>query len=266
MDKILKALTAFIAISISITTSLPKNGVVEVVENNPSVYFRETSNFFQTNRAIQELVRPVVKIDVVIEAGESRVLLATGTGFGIYHNKKDNISYLLTNAHICNIRNEVPFPIRFHFENSEKMLESDSPNFSGELFPISMDISKDLCLMISAEHITPAKLAPENYNIVQMEKIKIVGGPNGIFPIVLDSYISNLLSRKVLGQQEGRPLLLISEIIFGGQSGSPVFNKRNEVIGVIFMNLSDQSGPIYGAAAIPLQDIREFLQNNHLDI
>ena len=54
--------------------------------------------------------------------------------------------------------------------------------------------------------------------------------------------------------EEGNDLLLVSEQIFPGHSGSPVFNQEGELIGVVFASMQT-----YGGIAISHKDISELL-------
>lgn len=268
MDKLFKALIAFSALTILFSTSLPENGnVIEIVNNNPEFSTEYISDFYTKKKWIEKIIDPVVKVDVVFQVENQIGVVASGTGFGVQYDSKNNKSYIITNAHICKITEELPIPVSFYFESSETVMSETNITLTGKLDPLMIDSEKDLCLMIGEGYIKPVIIANPEYEVRQMERVKIIGAPNGVFPIILDSYISNLISRNIMGAgDDDRPLYLISELVFGGQSGSPVYNKNGEVIGVIFMNLNNSYGPIYGTAAIPLPDIIEFLQDNGVEI
>lgn len=264
MEKISKALIAFVVLAISFISSAPKEGgIVKVIQNTTPEFTTEyTSNFYRETKQIKDLLEPVVKIDFVVEFNGTEIVAATGTGFGIKYDRENDVSYVITNAHICNIAaaSGIPLPHRFYFEDRDTMMNPYVNEFSGDIFPIVMDIGKDLCLMITNKYIRPASLADYG-DVHQMDSVKIIGAPNGVYPIIIDSYVSNLISRNIMGPQatEGRPLLFLSGLVFGGQSGSPIYNKQGKVIGVMFMNLSNEQGPIYGAAAIPIDDVKDFI-------
>ena len=71
--------------------------------------------------------------------------------------------------------------------------------------------------------------------------------------------ISNIISRKevALGSMgtEGNSFLLISEQVFPGHSGSPVFTKDGKVIGIVFGALKS-----YGGLAISVKDVYKILE------
>jgi len=264
MDHLTKALAAFVAISMSlISISLPEDGeVIKKISNdvNQNLYYEYTSSFYKTDWDTKIVMDPVVKINFEVLTLQGPELISSGTGFSVLYDKNIGKSYILTNAHICKIQTKFTLPSRFYYENKSSIMSPTSTFESGGLNIIGVDESKDLCLMESDFYVLPAKIAKKDYKVRQMEKVKIIGAPNGVFPIVLDSYISNLISRELIGAKiTDRPLYLLSSIIHAGQSGSPVYNESGEVVGVVFINLNNNNGPIYGAAAIPLEDVREFL-------
>ena len=54
---------------------------------------------------------------------------------------------------------------------------------------------------------------------------------------------------------EGSPLILLSEQVFPGHSGSPVFTKDGRVIGIVFGALRS-----YGGLAVSVKDIYLILE------
>lgn len=264
MDHLTKALAAFVALSMSLLSiSMPSDGqAIEKIGNiSDDVYYEYTSSFYKTDWDTKKIMDPVIKISFEVLTEQGPALVSSGTGFSVLYDRKIGKSYVLTNAHICAIQNQFSLPSRFYYENKNSLMSPSYTMESGALKVIALDEEKDLCLMESGFYILPAKIAEESYKVKQMEKIKIIGAPNGVYPIVLDSYISNLISRELIGGKiTDRPFYLVSSIIHSGQSGSPIFNKKGEVIGIIFINLNNKNGPIYGAAAIPIEDIREFLK------
>lgn len=87
------------------------------------------------------------------------------------------------------------------------------------------------------------------------DKVFIVGGPLGIFPMITEGYVGQTNS-------SGSPnpftngKLLVSGIIGKGNSGGPVLNERGEVIGVIVMVNTTYNHIAY---AVPLKRIKDFL-------
>lgn len=274
MNNILRALTFLLfTTAIIIPTSLPKEGkIIEYTHNDlPEGIFIERTSDFYTGRNIKKFIEPVVKINFELLTDQGYTSYASGTGFSVKFDRSNNVSYIVTNSHICDLKNMELIrgvPSRFTYQNNHTTISNQDTLPSGHLYVLDQDEENDLCLMISDSYITPAKVAGADYNIRQMERVRIVGAPNGIYPIIIDSYVSNLISKRIINSNStsATPLILISSIIFGGQSGSPIFNSNGEVIGVIFVNLNNEQGPIYGAAGIHLKDLRNFLNKNKVEI
>jgi S1-C subfamily serine protease len=267
MNKYFKAIFAFLASSLLIcTASTPENGMLSIIDNSNSLTYSSNSDFPDHQMISKKLIQPVVKLSFEVYTISGGMVVGSATGFSVAYDKAEDKSYVVTNDHFCNLTKEVPLPSRFFYEDSSTSLSGYVSDNVKYLQIIESDPSKDLCIMLADGYIKPSKIAPSNYTIKQMEPVTIVGSPNGIFPIMLKSYISNRIERDILppNMSEGEPLLLISEMILSGHSGSPVFNKNNKVIGVVFLNFNDNYGPIYGGAAIPLSDLRNFLDENSI--
>ncbi len=210
----------------------------------------------------QQILSPVVKLSTILPInvqdgnGDVGTLLGSATGFSIKYDPSLNQSYIITNDHFCSdIIND---PILFLIvENSSKPRIEPPEDFSmGHV--VYSDPGKDLCLVITSGFIQPASLAGKDYIAKPMESITIVGGPSGTFPIIIDSYVSGHLDRSeiLLGElaEGSNSFLFISGLIYPGHSGSPVYNKNGQVIGIVFAAL-----PSYGCIAIQISDLYEFL-------
>lgn len=139
--------------------------------------------------------------------------------------------------------------------------EKTTPNISNDYISsrvLYTDSELDLCLVAAYGFIKPAIIADISYEPELFEKVFIIGGPTGNFPIIIDTYISGSSTREsiMLGglSHSGNDFLLISEQIFPGHSGSPVFNQAGEVVGIVFASLET-----YGGFAISHKDIFELL-------
>ena len=226
---------------------------------------------YQTEAAIkqQKMLHPAVRIlniqenfEMYVPTGgydtqsmtEVEFILSTASGFSIQYNPVDNISFIITNDHFCS---EIMPRSVLAIENYKKT----ASNISNDYIPSKVlytDYELDLCLVAASGFIKPAIIADVDYQPELFEKVFIVGGPTGNFPIIIDTYISGTSDRTsiMLGgfSQYGNDFLLISEQIFPGHSGSPVFNQEGEVIGIVFAALET-----YGGFAISHKDIFELL-------
>jgi S1-C subfamily serine protease len=187
------------------------------------------------------------------------ISMTTATGFSIEYNARSNVSLIITNAHFCDII-ETRDDTVLVTENSET-LRSEMPSQSGYASNVLyIDPYLDLCLVEAFGFVRPAILAEIDYDIQDFEKVYVVGSPSGVLPIIIDTYISAAVDRRdvKLGRmnQRGMPYIMMSEQVFPGHSGSPIYNQNGEVIGVTFASLSS-----YGGLGISVRDLYTFLQD-----
>lgn len=202
----------------------------------------------------ERMMHPTVKITSLApfgpNASDGVITLSSATGFSIKYNVKNNYSVIVTNDHFCNMPHpELAFVVEDHTKSS---VEKSGKFLAAEIILTKPEL--DLCLLRAEGYIRPAELVDYDYTPVPFQEIYVVGGPSGTFPIIFDSYISKVIDRKnvALGQmnKEGNGLILISEQVFPGHSGSPIFTKEGQVIGVIFGALRS-----YGGLGVSSKDI-----------
>jgi len=181
---------------------------------------------------------------------EVEIILATATGFSIQYDAINDVSFVVTNDHFCNsIMPSSSLVVEDYNKNSLNISEN---YISSKI--LYTDEGLDLCLLAAYGFIKPAIIADVDYTPELFEKVFVIGGPTGNFPIIIDTYISGSSDRRSITvgnlDASGNDFLLISEQIFPGHSGSPIFNQDGEVIGVIFAALET-----YGGLAISHRDI-----------
>ena len=214
----------------------------------------------------RDMLSPVVKLSMVdfnssINGIPSSdwMIVGSATGVSIGYDKGKNISYILTNNHFCDgaINNPLKAIV---LEDSSSPRISDPKNDSMIASVLKTNSGFDLCLIAATGYVKPATMAREDVSISQFDEIYIIGGPTGIFPTILDTYVSGNLGRSEVSlsglYREGNDFIFISGIILPGHSGSPVYNKNNEMIGLVFATV-----PSYGALAISIKDIYYFIEN-----
>ena len=112
----------------------------------------------------------------------------------------------------------------------------------------------DLCYLEVRGYIRPVEIESYSYSPTNFEKIFIVGAPAGDFPIIIDSYISASIERSSIGigtlSRSGNSFILVSEQIFPGHSGSPIYTEEGKVIGIVFGALQT-----YGGLGVSHRDI-----------
>jgi S1-C subfamily serine protease len=214
-------------------------------------------NEYQTEALVKQerMLKPAVKISSIQEGpdtGDS--LTSTATGFSIKYDPATNSSFVITNDHFCR---SVVSGFILIIEDYEKSIIDVSDEYIKSQI-LYTDPELDLCLVKASGFIKPVIMADYNYKPELFEKVFIVGGPTGNFPIIIDTYVSSIVKREDIFMEtmseEGNDLLLVSEQIFPGHSGSPVFNQEGELIGVVFASMQT-----YGGIAISHKDISELL-------
>lgn len=223
-------------------------------------YSSNVENDALFKRVIDNDLNSVVKLNYTNEQNilfNIRSKTISATGFSIKYNAELNESYVITNDHFCS--NELTFyPGQFTYQNSDIAMGNNY--ISGTLEVIAKDSSLDLCLLKASGLIPPLKLAQNDYVVNQLEAVKIIGAPTGVFPIIINSQVSNLLEHNHLpGLIRNEILvLLISSMFLPGQSGSPVINSNKEVIGIFFVCYPNQ----YGGGALHINALHLFLLEN----
>lgn len=197
-----------------------------------------------------KIMRQTPLIDGAYEAELSQ--LSSATGFSVEYNPAENKSILITNDHFCNsIGND---SILF-FENFE-LLTIDVSQESSSTRVLATIPELDLCYLEINGYVRPAEIESYDYIPASFEKIFIVGAPAGDFPIIIDSYISTSIPRSNIGigtlSNSGNSFILVSEQIFPGHSGSPIYTEEGKVIGIVFGALQT-----YGGLGVSHKDIIE---------
>tara|TARA_A100001011_G_scaffold342872_1_gene376750 strand:+ start:811 stop:1593 length:783 start_codon:yes stop_codon:yes gene_type:complete len=204
-----------------------------------------------------KMLEPVVKLTTVYFGPEGAFPYGSATGFSINYDSKSNSSTIITNAHFCSLLEELPV--------GSFLIAQDYKNVSNGVFDnaipaeiISYDEQLDLCALEVNGFVRPAELAPDYLRVVEFEELFIVGAPSGNFPIIIKTYSSGYVERKsgVLSpmSEEGEDILFVSEIVFPGHSGSPIFNREGQVVALVYASTS-----AYGALCITIRDLEKFL-------
>lgn len=207
------------------------------------------------------MLEPVVKLsqlsyiseenDGGMQSVESMIF---ATGFSISYNFETNTTIILTNDHFCESIDERSMLLVENF-NTEVVFEA--PDKANELI-IKTRKDLDLCAIKIFGYVRPAVLSDMDYVPAPFEEIFIVGGPSGYFPIIVDTYLSALIEREriMMSEMNGtkNKFLLISEQVFPGHSGSPIYTRDGKVIGILFGALMS-----YGGIGASNKDIYFFL-------
>ena len=170
--------------------------------------------------------------------------ISTATSFSVHYNIIRNESLILTNDHFCE-----------SFEKEGFLIEVSSKNFEEITFAsiVDRDKNNDLCLLKINKKTIPLDLK-DNCN--HGDKAIIYGAPDGVFPIIIDTYISSSKIPKEVFDMKNpeEELIMVSALVFPGHSGSPVI-KDDFACGIIFA-----SSNYYGGLATKAKYIENFIQ------
>jgi S1-C subfamily serine protease len=252
-----KLINYIFLLSVMISLVYITKEVVDFSKNIISLKEYQTDALIKQERMLRPTVRVISmnrefeeNVPAIFDGVEIEVILATATGFSIQYDAINDVSFIITNDHFCS---GITPSSSLVVEDYNKTSLNISDNYINSKI-LYTDQGLDLCLIAAYGFVKPVVIADVSYSPEVFEKVFIVGGPTGNFPIIIDTYISGYNERSSISlgklNDTGNDFLLISEQIFPGHSGSPVFNQDGEVIGVVFAALET-----YGGLAISHRDI-----------
>ena len=168
----------------------------------------------------------------------------------------DGGSYVLTAGHVCTFEREMTLAAEVGAARID--VEMKSINFKLAEYDssiINVDYNLDTCLLFAHNLYTTkiAKIASPLTDLEEGERVYNVAAPVGIFY----EDIVPLLEGFYMGQKGYKAYYSIPAM--GGSSGSPIFNKDDEIVGMI------HSVNIYFpvvSVSPPLKDLRAFIVNS----
>ena len=202
-------------------------------------------------------IKQNVAITVCNPADPKECLTKTSrsTGSGAVVMRTDEGSYVLTAGHVCSFEKEMQ--LASEFAGSKILVQMRSVNFSlGEYVSdiVSMDNTIDTCLLFARNLYTTkvAKIAPYSRSLEEGERVYNVAAPVGIFY----KDVVPLLEGFFMGNRDTRAYYSVPAM--GGSSGSPIFNKHNEIVGMI--HSVNVYFPVVSVSP-PLKELRAFIVN-----
>jgi S1-C subfamily serine protease len=154
------------------------------------------------------------------------------SGSGVVVSSSNRGSYILTAAHVCELEPEriVPSPeymdLVKQVEVNMSIVNLSQSEYKTEI--ISMDINSDLCLLYAEKYWNNAgPVRVSSSPAFEGERVYNVAAPVGIF---YDNVVP-LLEGFFMGADGLRAYYSIPAM--GGSSGSPIFNIRGDLIGMI---------------------------------
>jgi len=154
--------------------------------------------------------------------------ILSGTAFAIDRD------HLLTAAHVCLAALEIQ--IFMTRQKSLVLTQHNNKGFSIALYGAEVeDISStdDICILRRPNHgLLPVTISSDYGSVRSRDPVTIIGAPSGIS---VGEFYGKVMNPKLRNKLDGmlRDRLIITAPATGGVSGSPVFNKKGHVIGIL---------------------------------
>lgn len=261
-----------IMLCLNITFVIPKyEKLLNISFTSSSVPDEIHANNLFINYPDNSTARSVVKLNFLAQTPLLNLPVQyVATGFSVRYNEDENISFIITNDHFCTYADEYP-DNQIFYEESNHSFSQTTYYPAGFGVVINTNPELDLCIIVVDGFVKPVKFENKEYIVTQTERVSTIGAPHGMFPIYNETFITGLIERDGLGLDitpNGEPIIMISQIVFPGQSGSPIFNKHDKVIGIIFANQKkdDNSNLLstYGGCVFSHRDIINYLESINL--
>ena len=180
----------------------------------------------ETNLSLKSM-HTLVKSTAKVMAHQGRGRTVSGSSVAVAYYK--GYTYYLTNRHVAlkvlgasiEPTNSEGTP-----QTSAELLFQDKSTAKTEVVHVS--VTSDLAILrVNGKRpiVTLAAKAPK-----LMDAITVIGGPGGIYPVITNGFITQL--NLPIMDQSGS--MLISAGGAPGSSGSPVYNSKGDLVGLIF--------------------------------
>lgn len=187
------------------------------------------------------LVQSVVYINMISrQPGLVGVQRKTGTGFNIHPN-----GLIVTNHHVVDgaLNMVITFP-------------------DGTMLPAEHWVSKpeyDLAVIKLQGDNLPTVPLNTSHPPVKGDKVRVVGNPLGYNNIAVEGKVDGYLTVRDTMDN----IIALDAPIYPGNSGSPVFDRYGEVVGVVFarIQISEDGQEVTRGLAVPINKVLE-LRNN----
>lgn len=174
--------------------------------------------------------KSVVRVSAKQKGGDAEL---SGTGFAI---DKDHI---MTAGHVCAGISELQamglieenISINYYAPDGETIIKADKV----EIFEV--DELNDICVMTKKGHgLVPVKFVQDYSSVKAHSWISIVGAPLGVY---ITHYDGEIMRTSLTVAPTMRDKLIVDAAAAPGNSGSPVFNDKGEVVGILIAGPGD---------------------------
>ncbi len=237
-----------------------------IVEDNGEKMLRNTILFFicllisschqlvnSNTLEVQSAIKSVVKVSVEYSELDNTMISSVNkkiyaTGFSIVNDPLKNTSYVITNKHVCILKQNATYAL----------LRSNGDVLKATF--ITDDEFADLCILKADGVIPPLELSSQNAS--QGEKILTIGSPAAVFPLVVEGLISGYHNVNSYMVEDSKVFELhfraqvMSAPIYAGSSGSPVLNSDGKVVGVVYAVANDKE---HISFIVPVSELLRFI-------
>lgn len=189
------------------------------------------------------------------------VVTATGGGSGVITGNErlpngEYKNYVLTAKHVIDdvTKNSILRIKVFDFKESATEYQAELVNISG-----SIDVA---ILSFNSKIIMPVAKVAEN-DAKLFEKISSVTCQQLFYPIWVPGYI--MLEFGIMGETSSAYYMFNMPITFGS-SGGPIYNTKNEVVGIVNFMVGSHTGPLhYYGGGLKISKIREWAKTIQIE-
>jgi len=203
----------------------------------PSLDFLRQSEKLSQDAVVNNLKQYVVRIDTISSTAGAMAEQKSGTGFNISPQ-----GVIITNCHV--LSGALKITITF----------ADGKTFPAKSYRNSPDA--DLAVIYLGAGNLPYATVNTSKSIRAGEKVLIIGNPLGIGNVVAEGTVVSYVN--VAGFPG--PVLAINASIHPGSSGSPVFDQKHQVVGIVFGVITPKKESEPQGVALPVKDVANFLQ------
>ena len=180
---------------------------------------------------------------------------AVSTGSGAVVMRTYGGSYILTAAHVCDYNDSIMLAKEVGATKLEVFMKTINFKMGeNQADIVNMDPTIDTCILFAKNLYTTkvAKIASPLTSLTPGERVYNVAAPVGIFY----EDVVPLLEGFFMGDRDLRSYYSIPAM--GGSSGSPIFNKDDEIVGMI--HSVNSYFPVVSVSP-PIKELREFVIN-----